>query len=119
MRHRVKSRTLGRKSAHRLMMLRNLAISLLRHRRIETTLIRAKEVASFVEDIITSAKKGDLVSKRIVFSQIHDREVSKELFDVIAKNYKGEKTKESGYTRLIKVGNRKGDNAPIVILELV
>ncbi len=122
MRHKKASRRLGRKTGHRLLMLRNLATSLFRHKRISTTHAKAKEVQKLAERLITLAKKADLASKRRVFRYIKDRDVARELFDVIAPQYKaGEDRKErrGGYTRIIKIGPRRGDGAPMVFLELV
>ena len=120
MRHNVKSRRLGRNKAHRGLMLRNMATSLIQHRRIETTDTRAKEISKLVEKLISWAKKGDLVSKRHVFRYITDREAAKELFDVIAPVYRdGANQRSGGYTRITKIGFRKGDNAPTSIIEFV
>lgn len=120
MRHKVSSRTLGRKKSHRLSMLKNLACDLFKYRRIETTQARAKEVTKLAEKLISFAKEGDLNSKRKVFSYISNREVAKELFDTIAPKYKeGTTLRKSGYVRMVKMGQRRGDGAPVVILELV
>jgi len=103
-------------------MLRNLATSLFRHGRIETTEMRAKELSRFAEKLITFARKGDLASKRQVFRDIHDRDVAVELFDVLAKKYAGQSglpERKGGYTRIIKLGFRKGDGAPVCLIELV
>lgn len=118
MRHKVKTRTLGRSKAHRLMMIRNMAQSLFDHSKITTTKTRAEEVSILAEKLITWARLGDLHSKRMVFNYISKRETASKLFDEIAPNYK-EKKITSGYTRMIKTGYRKGDNAPLVILQLV
>lgn len=122
MRHRKHSRRLGRRTGHRVAMLRNLATSLLKHRRITTTQARAKEVQRLAERIINWAKKGDLAAKRHVFRYISDRDVARNLFEVIAPQYReGEDQLErkGGFTRIIKIGPRKGDAAPMVFLELV
>lgn len=122
MRHRVKTRTLGRQRSHRFSMLKNLLSFLLQHRKIETTYSRAKEVSKLTDKMITLAKKGDLSAKREVFRYISNRDIAKELFDVIAPSYKeqtGTKSRSGGYTRIIKTGFRKGDSASVVILELV
>ena len=116
MRHNVKTRTLGRKTSHRLSMLRNLATSLFLHRRITTTRVRAEELARFAEKIITDAKKGDLASKRRVFSKINDREVARQVFDLALAQYSN---RNGGYTRIINIGPRKGDSAPMALIELV
>jgi large subunit ribosomal protein L17 len=116
MKHRVVTRTLGRRSGHRIMMLRNLATSLFKFERIETTEVRAKELSKFAENIITDAKGLDLASKRKVFEVIKDREVAKKLFEVIAPKYEN---RAGGFTRIIKLGFRKGDGAPVALIELV
>lgn len=132
MRHKVRSRTLGRQTGHRLSMLRNMATSLLRNNRIITTVTRAREVSRFTEQIISLARKarmaGDAMEalpyKRQVFQAIKDREVCQELFANLAARY-GDRhedaTKPScgGYTRVLHVGNRKGDGAPMAVIELV
>lgn len=122
MKHNVHTRTLGRQTAHRISMLRNLATSLFRQGRIETTEVRAKELTRFAERLITFAKKGDLAAKRQVFRHIHDRDVAAELFNVIGKKYAGQSgqpERNGGYTRIVKLGFRKGDGAPVVLIELV
>jgi large subunit ribosomal protein L17 len=103
-------------------MLRNLATSLFRHGRIETTEPRAKELARFAERLITHARKGDLASKRQVMRDIHDRDVVADLFNVLAKKYSGQSgvpERKGGYTRIVKLGFRKGDGAPVCLIELV
>jgi len=116
MRHRVRGRKLNRTESHRKALLRSLATSLFRHKRIRTTLAKAKETRTFAETLITKARKNDLHSKRQVMSEIHDREVVKELFgDILLKI--GDRP--GGYTRVIKLGTRKGDAADVAILELV
>lgn len=120
MRHKVKKRTLGRYKEHRSAMLKNLAAALVEHKRIETTLTRAKEVSKLADKLVGWAKKGDLTSKRKVFQIIPNKDVAKELFDVVAPGYKeGANSRVSGYTRIIKLGFRKGDNAPAAIIEFV
>ena len=116
MKHKVVTRTLGRSTSHRLSMLRNLATSLIMHKRIETTDTRAKELASFVERLVTWAKQNDLSGKREVFRHIKDRQVAKELFDQLAIKYQ---ERPGGYTRIMKKGFRKGDAAPVSIIEFV
>jgi large subunit ribosomal protein L17 len=116
MRHRVKGRKLSRTASHRSALMKNLAASLLKHKRIRTTVAKAKEARSFVETLITKAKKNDLPAKRHVMRFIHDKEIVKELFaDIVPKI--GDRP--GGYTRLIKLRNRKGDAADVAILELV
>jgi large subunit ribosomal protein L17 len=116
MRHRVRGRKLSRTESHRKALLRSLATSLLKHKRIKTTVAKAKEARSFAEDLITKARRNDLHSKRLVMSEIHDKSVVKELFsDIIQKI--GDRP--GGFTRVIKLGNRKGDAAGMAMLELV
>lgn len=116
MNHRVKGRKLGRTHSHRAALMSALATSLLKHKRIKTTLAKAKEARGYVEDIITKARKGGLHQQRLVMSKIHDKEVVKELFsDIVPKV--GERP--GGFTRVIKLGNRKGDAASMAIIELV
>lgn len=122
MRHKVNSRRLGRRTGHRLGMLKNLATSLFIHKRITTTHARAREVQKIADHLIALAKKGDLAAKRQVFRYISDRDAASDLFDVIAPQYRetsDHMERKGGFTRLIKVGPRHGDGAPMVFLELV
>lgn len=116
MRHRKKGRQLSRTSEHRKMLLRNLAISLVQHGRIETTTAKAKELRIFVEPLITRAKRGDLHARRLVSRQIHDREALSKLFDEIAPRYA---ERPGGYTRVLRLGHRSGDAAEMALIELV
>ncbi len=116
MRHRVRGRKLKRTASHRAALMRALATSLLKHKRIKTTLAKAKEARSFVEKIITKAKKGDLHSRRLVMSEIKDKDVIKELFSEIVTTIA---ERPGGYTRVVKLGTRLGDAAQMAILELV
>ncbi len=116
MRHRVKGRKLKRTASHREALLRSLATSLLKHKRIKTTVAKAKEARSFVESLITKARKNDLHAKKQVMDVVKDKEVVKELFSEIITKI-GERP--GGYTRVIKLGRRAGDAAEIAILELV
>jgi large subunit ribosomal protein L17 len=116
MRHRVRGRKLNRTESHRKALLRSLTTSLFRHKRIRTTLAKAKETRTFAETLITKARKNDLHSKRQVMSEIHDKEVVKELFKDIVEKVRD---RPGGYTRVVKLGNRKGDAADVAILELV
>lgn len=116
MRHRVKGRKLGRTASHRKATLTLLATSLLKHKRIKTTLAKAKETRGFVEKLITKAKRDDLHSKKLVMNVIKDKETVKELFTEIVPKI-GDRP--GGYTRVIKLGNRLGDAASMAILELV
>lgn len=116
MRHLNSGRKLGRTSAHRTAMFRNMATSLFRHERIETTDAKAKELRSFAEQLITLAKRGDLHARRQAYADIRDQEVLAKLFGDIGPRFKA---RAGGYTRIIKSRIRKGDNAPISIIELV
>ncbi|MBR2674656.1 MAG: 50S ribosomal protein L17 [Mogibacterium sp.] len=107
---------LGRNSAHRKSMLRNLVTDLFREGRIKTTDMRAKEAGRQAEKLITIAKKGDLHARRQVLEYVFDEDVVKKLFDEIAPGYEG---RNGGYTRILKLGPRQGDNAEVVFLELV
>ena len=109
-------RKLGRPSAHRKSMMRNLVTDLLREGRISTTEMRAKEAAKKAEKIITLAKRGDLHARRQVLAYVYDESVVTKLFDEIAPKYED---RQGGYTRILKLGPRKGDNAELVFLELV
>ena len=116
MRHRKKGRKLQRTASHRRAMLRNLATSLFRHERIETTTAKAKELRPYAERLITLARRGDLHARRLVARKIQDREVLGKLFDEISSRYA---ERQGGYTRILKLGNRKGDAAEISLIELV
>lgn len=116
MRHNVKGRKLGRTASHRAALLNSLATSLLKHKRIKTTEAKAKEARTFVEKLITKARKNDLHVRRQVMAVINDKEVVKELFAEILPKI-GERP--GGFTRVVKLGNRMGDAAPMAILELV
>jgi len=107
---------LGRNSAHRRSMLRTLVTDLLREGRITTTLDRAKEAGREAEKMITLAKRGDLHARRQVLAYIFDEDVVTKLFDEIAPEYA---ERNGGYTRVLKLGPRQGDNAEVVYLELV
>jgi large subunit ribosomal protein L17 len=116
MRHRKKGRRFNRTAEHRRMMLRNMATSLFRHGRIETTVAKAKELRQYAEPLITKAKRGDLHARRIVARKIQDDEVLAKLFEEIGPRYA---ERPGGYTRVIKVGHRSGDAADVAIIELV
>ena len=125
MRHRVSHRKLGRVTEHRIAMLRNQATDLIRHERIETTIPKAKELRPFVERLITLAKRGlaggeangkSLHARRLVLKDIQDRDVVGKLFDTIAPRFEG---RPGGYTRILRVGYRRGDSAEIAQIELV
>jgi len=116
MRHLVSGRKLNRSASHRRAMLSNLAISILDKERVTTTLIKAKEVRSVVERLISYGKKGDLHHIRLAARRVNDKTVLKKLFDDIAPSYKD---REGGYTRILRLDERKGDNAQMSIIELV
>ena len=116
MRHRNQGRKLGRTSAHRTALFRNMATSLFRHERIETTDTKAKELRRFAEQLITLGKRGDVHARRQAYADIRDQEVLAKLFGDIAVRFKA---RNGGYTRITKSRIRKGDNAPISIIELV
>ena len=125
MRHRVAHRKLGRVTEHRIAMLRNQAHALLKHERIETTVPRAKELRPFVERIISIAKRGvaggadngkSLHARRLVLRDIHDREVVSKLFDTLAPRFEA---RPGGYTRILRLGYRRGDSAEVAQIELV
>ena len=125
MRHRVAHRKLGRVTEHRIAMLRNQATALLRHEHLTTTVPKAKELRPFVERIITVAKRGlaggepngrVLTARRLVMQDLQDREVVTKLFDAIAPRFA---SRPGGYTRLLRIGFRKGDSAEMAQVELV
>ncbi len=110
------TRKLGRPTDHRKAMLRAMVTFLIEKGKIETTVTRAKEVRSMAEKMITTAKQDDLHSKRQVFSFITKEDVAKKLFDEVAPKYK---ERQGGYTRIIRIGPRRGDAAEMAIIELV
>lgn len=116
MRHKLGLRKLNRTSAHRLAMLRNIMNSLLRHEAIKTTLPKAKELRRVVEPMITLAKEPTVANKRLAFNRLRDREIVVKLFNEIGPMFKDRK---GGYTRILKMGYRVGDNAPLAYVELV
>ena len=116
MRHGDKINNLGRKKAHREALLSNLASQLIAHKRIVTTLAKAKALRSYVEPLITKSKQNTTHQRRIVFSYLQDKEAIKELFDVVRLKVEG---RPGGYTRIIKLGTRVGDNAELALIELV
>ena len=97
-------------------MFMNMSNALIKHEQITTTLAKAKELRRFVEKIITLGKKGDLLSRRKTISTLQDIKMSKKVFDILAERYKN---RTGGYTRIIKLGNRFGDNAPTAVIEFV
>ncbi len=116
MRHRLGLRKLNRTSSHRLAMLRNMTVSLLRHEAIKTTVPKAKELRRVVEPMITLGKTPTLANKRLAFDRLRDREIVVKLFAEIGPRYA---TRPGGYLRILKCGFRVGDNAPMAFVELV
>ncbi len=116
MRHRCAHRKLNRTSAHRKAMFKNMAVALLQHEAIITTLPKAKELRKVVEPLITLAKTPTLANRRLAFDRIRDRDMVVKLFDVIGPRYAA---RNGGYTRVLKHGFRPGDNAPRAFMELV
>ncbi len=116
MRHRKKGRNLSRSPSHRRAVLRNMATSLFRHGRIRTTTARAKELRPYAERLVTLARRGDLHARRLAARRIADREVLGMLFDDIGPRYAD---RPGGYTRILKLGPRKGDAADMALIELV
>ena len=116
MRHNKKFNHLGRTASHRSAMLANMAISLIMHKRITTTVAKAKALKTYVEPLITRCKDDSTNSRRVVFSYLQNKEAIKELFGEVAAKV-GDRP--GGYTRIIKLGTRKGDAAPICFIELV
>ena len=116
MRHRHGLRKLNKTSSHRLAMLRNMTVSLLKHEAIKTTLPKAKELRRVAEPIITLGKSPTLANKRLAFDRLRDRDMVVKLFDELGPRYKA---RNGGYLRILKFGFRQGDNAPMALVELV
>ena len=116
MRHGDGLRKLGRTSSHRLAMLRNMTVSLLRHEEISTTLPKAKELRRVVEPMITLGKKPSLANRRLAFDRLRDRAIVEKLFDDLGPRYA---KRSGGYLRILKMGFRKGDNAPLALVTLM
>jgi large subunit ribosomal protein L17 len=116
MRHRHGLRKLNRTSSHRLAMLRNMTVSLLKHEAIKTTLPKAKELRKVAEPIITLGKTPTLANKRLAFDRLRDRDMVVKLFDELGPRYK---SRNGGYLRILKFGFRQGDNAPMALVELL
>ena len=116
MRHKIAGRRLNRTTEHRISMMRNMSTSLFRHERIKTTLPKAKELRSFAEKLITISRKESLHARRQVMRHIHDKEVVAKLFDTLSARYA---SRPGGYTRIIKIGPRRGDDAEMAYIELV
>ena len=116
MKHNIINKKLNKTSSHRKAMFMNMSNALIKHEQITTTLAKAKELRRFVEKIVTLGKKGDLLSRRKAVSILQDQKMSKKVFDVFAERYKA---RDGGYTRIIKLGNRYGDNAPTAVIEFI
>ena len=116
MRHRNGLRKLNRTSEHRKAMFRNMAVSLLQHEAIKTTLPKAKELRRIVEPLITLAKEATVANRRLAFDRLRDRDIVTKLFNELGPRYN---TRPGGYTRILKMGFRVGDNAPMAFVELV
>jgi large subunit ribosomal protein L17 len=116
MNHRNSGRKLGRNSSHRKAMFRNMAVSILKHELIKTTLPKAKEVRGFIEPLITLGGMDSVANRRLAFSRLRDSAMVAKLFDEIGPRFK---TRPGGYLRLVKCGLRPGDNAPMAIVALV
>ena len=116
MKHNIKNKKLNKSSSHRKAMFMNMSNALIKHEQITTTLAKAKELRRFVEKIVTLGKKGGLLARRKTVSILQDQKMSKKVFDVLAERYKN---RAGGYTRIIKLGNRFGDNAPTAVIEFV
>jgi large subunit ribosomal protein L17 len=116
MKHNIKNKKLNKTSSHRKAMLMNMSNALIKHEQITTTLAKAKELRRFVEKIVTLGKKGDLISRRKTISTLQDNKMTQKVFDILSDRYKN---RSGGYTRIIKLGNRFGDNAPTAVIEFV
>ncbi len=116
MRHRKAGRKLNRTAEHRKALFANMAAALIKHEQITTTLPKAKDLRRVTERLITLAKRGDLHARRLAISRLRDEKIVAKLFDTIGPRYK---SREGGYTRVLKAGFRYGDSAPIAVIELV
>ena len=116
MRHHLSGRQLSRNAPHRQALLRNLSVSLLRHETIRTTVPKAKELRRVVEPLITLGKEPTLANRRLAFDRLRDRDIVTKLFNELGPRYKA---RPGGYTRILKMGFRVGDNAPMAFVELV
>src|SRR5690625_973927 len=116
MRHRHGLRKLNRTSAHRLAMFRNMSVSLIQHEAIKTTLPKAKDLRRVFEPLITLAKNPTVAKRRLAFARLRDRDAVTKLFDELGPRFK---ERPGGYTRILKMGFRQGDNAPMAFVELV
>ena len=116
MRHLKSKRKLNKTSSHRKAMLGNMAVALIKHEQIQTTLPKAKELSPFVDKLITLGKKGDLASRKKVYSILPEKKWTSKIFDELSERYK---ERDGGYTRVLKAGFRYGDSAPMAVIELV
>jgi len=116
MRHRHSGRQLNRNASHRKAMFKNMAVSLLRHEQIKTTVPKAKELRKVVEPLITLAGTASVANRRLAFARLRDRDIVGKLFDELGPHFAG---RPGGYTRILKCGNRVSDNAPMAYVQLV
>jgi len=116
MRHRLSGRKLGRTSSHRRAMFANMAVALVKHEQITTTLPKAKELRRYVEKLVTLGKRGDLHARRLLIAKTRDQVTATKLIDVLGPRYGG---RPGGYVRVLKAGFRHGDNAPMAVIEFV
>ena len=116
MRHLKSKRKLNKTSSHRKAMLSNMAVALIKHEQIQTTLPKAKELSPFVDKLITLGKKGDLASRKKAYSILPEKQWTSKIFDELSERYK---ERDGGYTRVLKAGFRYGDSAPMAVIELV
>ena len=116
MKHNIKHRKLNRTSSHRKALLMNLSNALIKHEQITTTLPKAKELRPFIEKVVTLGKVGNLSARRKTMSILQDEKMTKKIFDTLANRYS---ERQGGYTRIVKLGNRYGDNAPTAVIEFV
>ena len=116
MRHLKSKRKLNKTSSHRKAMLGNMAVALIKHEQIQTTLPKAKELSPFVDKLITLGKKGDLASRKKAYSILPEKKWTSKIFDELSERYK---ERDGGYTRGLKAGFRYGDSAPMAVIELV
>ena len=116
MRHLKSKRKLNKTSSHRKAMLANMAVALIKHEQIQTTLPKAKELSPFVDKLITLGKKGDLASRKKASSILPEKQWTSKIFEELSERYK---ERDGGYTRVLKAGFRYGDSAPMAVIELV
>lgn len=116
MRHKIKLKKLNRTSSHRRAMLANMAVALIMNEQIRTTLVKAKVIRPVVEKLVTRARENSLAARRLLISEIKDKDAVNKLMSELAERYK---TRAGGYTRIVKIGNRYGDMAPMAYIEFV